>query len=88
MRSDASSIQPEDVANIQYTSGTTGMPKGVMLTHRNQVNNGKFLAQGMRYTEPRSHLRSRSDVPLLRMRDWDHVGTGERGGDYPSQLDL
>ncbi len=45
------SIQPEDVANIQYTSGTTGMPKGVMLTHRNQVNNGKFLAQGMRYTE-------------------------------------
>src|ERR1022692_3508102 len=44
-------IQPEDVANIQYTSGTTGMPKGVMLTHRNQVNNGKFLAQGMRYTE-------------------------------------
>jgi fatty-acyl-CoA synthase len=44
-------IQPEDVANIQYTSGTTGMPKGVMLTHRNQVNNGRMLAQGMRYTE-------------------------------------
>jgi fatty-acyl-CoA synthase len=44
-------IQPEDVANIQYTSGTTGTPKGVMLTHRNQVNNGKTLAQGMRYTE-------------------------------------
>jgi len=40
-----------DVANIQYTSGTTGMPKGVMLTHRNQVNNGKFLAAGMRFTE-------------------------------------
>jgi fatty-acyl-CoA synthase len=44
-------IRPEDVANIQYTSGTTGMPKGVMLTHRNQVNNGKMLAQGMGYTE-------------------------------------
>jgi fatty-acyl-CoA synthase len=44
-------IQPEDVANIQYTSGTTGMPKGVMLTHRNLVNNGKLLAQGMRYTD-------------------------------------
>jgi fatty-acyl-CoA synthase len=44
-------IRPDHVANIQYTSGTTGMPKGVMLTHRNQVNNGKMLAQGMRYTE-------------------------------------
>jgi fatty-acyl-CoA synthase len=52
-------IEPEDVANIQYTSGTTGMPKGVMLTHRNQVNNGKFLAQGMRYTE-----RDRICVPV------------------------
>jgi fatty-acyl-CoA synthase len=52
-------IQPEDVANIQYTSGTTGMPKGVLLTHRNQVNNGKFLARGMRYTE-----RDRICVPV------------------------
>jgi len=52
-------IQPEDVANIQYTSGTTGMPKGVMLTHRNQVNNGRMLAQGMRYT-----ARDRICIPL------------------------
>ena len=52
-------IHPEDVANIQYTSGTTGMPKGVMLTHRNQINNGRMLAQGMRYTE-----RDRICVPL------------------------
>jgi fatty-acyl-CoA synthase len=52
-------IHPEDVANIQYTSGTTGMPKGVMLTHRNQVNNGMMLARGMRYTE-----RDRICVPL------------------------
>lgn len=52
-------VQPEDVANIQYTSGTTGMPKGVMLTHRNQVNNGKLLAAGMRYTE-----RDRICVPV------------------------
>ena len=35
---------PGDVANIQYTSGTTGNPKGVLLTHRNVVNNGHFIA--------------------------------------------
>lgn len=46
-----SDLQPQDVTNIQYTSGTTGLPKGVMLTHHNQVNNGLLLAQGMRYTE-------------------------------------
>ncbi len=43
-------MRPTDVANIQYTSGTTGTPKGVLLTHRNQVNNGKILAEGMRFT--------------------------------------
>jgi fatty-acyl-CoA synthase len=52
-------VRPEDVANIQYTSGTTGQPKGVMLTHRNQVNNGKLLAAGMRFTE-----RDRICVPV------------------------
>jgi len=44
-------VNVEDVANIQYTSGTTGLPKGVLLTHRNVVNNGQFLAQGFHYTE-------------------------------------
>ena len=47
----AEGVKATDIANIQYTSGTTGMPKGVMLTHSNVVNNGQFLAQGFHYTE-------------------------------------
>jgi fatty-acyl-CoA synthase len=38
---------PEDVVNIQYTSGTTGSPKGVLLTHRNLVNNAYVVGRGM-----------------------------------------
>jgi fatty-acyl-CoA synthase len=44
-------VAVDDVANIQYTSGTTGMPKGVMLSHHNIVNDGQFLAQGFHYSE-------------------------------------
>ncbi|MCF0238785.1 MAG: AMP-binding protein, partial [Sphaerochaetaceae bacterium] len=43
----ASKIKVDDVCNIQYTSGTTGFPKGVMLTHYNVVNNGKFIGDRM-----------------------------------------
>ena len=44
-------VGPRDVANIQYTSGTTGSPKGVMLTHHNLLNNGAGMALGLKATE-------------------------------------
>ena len=43
----AAAVQPDDVCNMQYTSGTTGFPKGVMLTHYNVVNNGKCIGDRM-----------------------------------------
>ncbi|MCQ2143489.1 MAG: AMP-binding protein [Bacteroidales bacterium] len=43
----AAEVRPDDVCNMQYTSGTTGFPKGVMLTHRNVVNNGKCIGDRM-----------------------------------------
>jgi len=45
-----SAVGLDDVINMQYTSGTTGFPKGVMLSSRNIVNNGYLLAQGLGFT--------------------------------------
>lgn len=45
-----SDIDCYDVVNMQYTSGTTGFPKGVMLTHHNITNNGYFTGEGMGVT--------------------------------------
>ena len=47
VRRRASNVHPDDVCNMQYTSGTTGFPKGVMLTHTNIVNNGKIIGDRM-----------------------------------------
>ena len=43
----AAAVDVHDVCNMQYTSGTTGFPKGVMLTHYNVVNNGKCIGDRM-----------------------------------------
>ncbi|ALM54653.1 AMP-binding protein [Halomonas huangheensis] len=56
-----SGLQFDDPINIQYTSGTTGAPKGATLSHHNILNNGLFVARAMKLTE---HDRMVIPVPL------------------------
>jgi len=55
----SNALDRDDVINIQYTSGTTGFPKAVMLTHHNILNNAWFSAQSMHFDE-----RDRLVVPV------------------------
>jgi fatty-acyl-CoA synthase len=55
----AATVKPDDVVSIQYTSGTTGFPKGAMLTHRNLLMNGYYTGQRQAFT-----YRDRLCIPV------------------------
>ena len=61
-------LAADDPINIQYTSGTTGFPKGATLTHRNILNNDYFTA-ALQASTRRPAVHPRALLPLLRHGD-------------------
>src|SRR5258708_5816335 len=59
LRAESATLDPDDAINIQYTSGTTGFPKGATLSHHNILNNGFFIGEMCGYTE-----RDRVCIPV------------------------
>jgi long-chain acyl-CoA synthetase len=59
-------VDPEAIAGIFYTGGTTGLPKGAMLTHRNLVANAKHILIGLGYTDQDLYLHA---APMFHLAD-------------------
>ena len=71
-------LKPGDAVNIQFTSGTTGAPKGATLTHDNIVNNANFVTAAMNFGRRRPALHSGAALSLLRHGD-GHAGLRHQG---------